>query len=146
MRTFISKKEVFEYIKTTFSQGNTLILINGSTAKKPAKKFSDFDIEVWGPVLKKPYYELAFINEKPILISIYFYVFKEGKTCKPPSAVKILFGKYNASIKSDFSDDAYTVQEKERRECQLVTDFLFKYMRSGDKKYLESVQKRINTL
>ena len=143
MKNFNNKREVFEYIKKKFSKESKLILVRGSTATKPAKKFSDFDIEIWTNKLKKPHYEIAFIKEKPILISAYFYKHKEGREIKKPSNVKILLGKYNDKVKPDFSKDTYNNKEKIKRECQLLTDFFFKYLRTKDKKYLQSIQKRI---
>ena len=143
MFNFINEKEVFEYIKKKFSNESKLILVRGSTATKPAKKFGDFDIEIWTIKTKKPYYEIAFIKEKPILISAYFYKYKEGKEIQKPSSIKILHGKYNDKIKPNFCKDSYTHKEKIKRECQLLVDFLFKYLRTKDKKYLQSVQKRI---
>jgi len=149
MEHFINKQEVFEYIKKRFSKESKLILVRGSTATKPAKKFSDFDIEVWGSKLKKPYYEIALLKEKPILITTYYYNFKDGKEIQKPHNVKILFGVYNKEIEKSFNSpehfakDSYTPKEKIKRECQLLTDFFFKYLRSGDKDYLNSVQKRI---
>ena len=35
------------------------------------------------------------------------------------------------------------IKEKRKRGCQLLVDFFFKYLRTKDKKYLQSVQKRI---
>ena len=64
METFSNKKEVFEYIKKKFNKESRLILVRGSTATKPAKKFDDFDIEIWTNEIKKPYYEIAFVKEK----------------------------------------------------------------------------------
>ena len=143
MKGFKSKEEVFIYLKKKFSKESKLILLRGSTATKPAKKFSDFDIEVYGNKSKKPSYELAFLKEKPILLSVYFYKYSEGEKIQKPLNVKIIFGRYTDKIKPNFSKDTYTDKEKIRRECQLVIDFLFKYLRCGDKKYLESVQKRL---
>ena len=140
MFNFINEKDVFEYIKKKFSKESKLILVRGSTATKPAKKFGDFDIEIWTNKLKKPYYEIAFIKEKPILISAYFYKYQEGKDIQKPSNVKILYGKYNDKIKPDLSKDTYNNKEKIKRECQLLVDFFFKYLRTKDKKYLQSVQ------
>lgn len=143
MHNFANKKEVFEYIKYKFIKGSKLILIRGSTATKPIRNFSDFDIEVWGSKLKKPYYEIAFLKEKPILISAYFYKHKEGKEIQKPLDVKILYGKYNNKIKPDFSKENYTSKERIKRECQLVIDLFFKYMRSKNKECLKAIQNRI---
>jgi hypothetical protein len=143
MFNFTDEKEVFVYIKNKFSKESKLILVRGSTATKPVKKFGDFDIEVWTIKLKKPYYEITFIKEKPILISVYFYKYKEGKEIQKPSNVKILYGKYNNKLEPDFNKDTYTSKEKIKRECQLIVDFFFKYLRTKDKKYLQFIQKRI---
>ena len=143
MIEFHDKQEVFDYVIKKFSKKNKLILIRGSTAKKPVKNFSDFDIEIWTNKLEKPYYEIAFVSGKIVLISIYFYKYKLGKKVDVPSNVKILFGEYNDQIIPDFSNDKYTNKEKIKRECQLLVDFFFKYLRRKDKKYLSSVQKRI---
>lgn len=149
MRSFIDKKEIFGYIKNKFSKESKLILVRGSTATKPAKKFSDFDIEVWVSKLKKPHYEIVFLKEKPILITAYYYKYKGGKEIQKPRNVKILFGVYNKEVDESlnspehFVRDKYTPKEKIKRECQLLVDFFFKYLRSKEKKYLQSVQKRI---
>ncbi len=143
MKNFDNKKEVFEYIKKKFNKESRLILVRGSTATKPAKKFDDFDIEIWTNEIKKPYYEIAFVKEKPILISVYFYKYNEGKEIQKPQNVKILHGKYNNKIKPNINKDTYTNKERIKRECQLIVDFFFKYLRTKDKKYLKPIQKRI---
>jgi hypothetical protein len=137
-----NKKEVLGYIKNKFRKQGKLILIRGSIINKPVKNYSDFDIEVYGNTLKKPYYEIIFIKEKLILISVYFYKYKRGKKAKTPKNIKVLYGKYNNKIKPNFKKDEYN-KEKVKRECQMVVDFFFKYLRSKNKKYLDSVQKRI---
>lgn len=142
IKIFQNKSEIYQYIKKKYPKANT-ILIRGSTTKKPIKKFSDFDIEIWGEKIKKPYYEIAFFKDKPILISAYFYKYRKGKEIKIPSGVKIIYGKYGNKIKPDFSEDFYNKEEEIKRECQLVTDFLFKYLRSKNIKYLNYIQKRI---
>lgn len=149
MLNFSNKKEIFTYIKKKFSKQSKLILMRGSTALNRPKKFSDFDIEAYKNKPKKPYYEIALLKQKPILLSVYFYKYKKGKKLKKPKNTKIIFGTYNKSVEKDFNaqkhfaKDSYTKKEKTKRECQLVTDFLFKYLRSKNKKYLEFVQKRI---
>ena len=140
LRTFKSKNEVFRYLVKNFSKNAKLILIRGSTASKPVKQFSDFDVEVYGKK-KKPYYEIAFVKNNPVLITIYFYKYNEGKKANAPKNVKVIYGRYNNKIKPDFSPDNYTAKQKITRECQLNIDFMFKYLRSRNKKYLESVQK-----
>lgn len=143
MLKFNSKGEVFGYVRKNFSRGSKLVLVRGSRVNKPVKKYSDFDIEVHGSCLKKPYYEIVFVKKKPVLVSIYFYKYKKGKKVRSPRNVKVLYGNYNNSIKPDFSKGTYSHKQKIKRECQLVIDFIFKYLRSGDKKYLWYVQKRI---
>lgn len=143
MRQFLRQKDVFEYIRFKFRKGNTLLLVRGSTARKTAKHFSDFDIEVYGRKVKKPYYEIALLKEKVILISVYFYVYQEGSKVQTPLNVKILHGEYNDIIKPDFRKDSYTQKEKIQRECQLMIDFFFKYLRTKNRKYLRSIQRRI---
>ncbi len=144
MLSFKNNQEVFNYSLERFSKKSSLILVRGSTAYKPARKFSDFDIEVWGKSAKKPYYEIVLLNKHPVLISIYFYKYSQGRKANPPKNVRILSGKYNHNIKPDFSKDRYTNKERIKRECQLVMDFFFKYLRCEDKIYLEAINKRIN--
>lgn len=148
MKKFKSKKRVFEYITKKFKKDSKLILIRGSTANGSIKQFSDIDAETYGK-LKKPYYEIIFVKNKPVLITVYFYKYQEGKRIKSPKNVKIVYGKYNNIIekrfneRSHFAKDTYTAEQKITRECQLAIDFMFKYLRSKDKKALESVQKKI---
>ena len=143
MRNFKNKKEVFGYIVRLFKKKSKLILIRGSTAKSKLKIFSDIDAEVHGKNKRKPYYEIIFVNKMPVLISAYFYKYKEGKKEKAPSNLLILHGNYNNNIRPDFSKDNYNNKEKVKRECQIVIDFMFKYLRSKNKIYLEFVQRRI---
>ena len=141
LKNFNNKKEILQYIKNSFK--GDLILIRGSTAYQPAKRFSDFDVEAYGKKPRKPDYEIAFLKEKPILISTYFYKFKPGKKIQKPKNVKILHGKYNDKINPDFSKDTYAPKEKIKKEFQLLVDSFFKYLRHGNKKDLEPVQKRL---
>jgi len=143
MHNFSNEEGVFEYIKKNYGKEGKLILVRGSTSTRPAKKFDDFDIEIWTNKVREPYYEIVLIKEEPILISVYFYKYKEGGDIQKPSNVKVLQGKYNCRIKPVFTKYTYTNKEKIKRECQLLTDFFFKYLRTKDKKYLRSVQKRI---
>ncbi|MAF36121.1 hypothetical protein CL622_03325 [archaeon] len=143
MLHFDNKKTVFEYIKNKFSEKSKLILIRGSMATKPIKNYFDFDIEIYGDKLKKPYYEIAFVREKLVLISVYFYKYKEGEDAKSHPNIKILYGKYNDNIKPNFNKETYDNEEKIKRECQLVVDFFFKYLRTKEEKHLASIQKRI---
>ena len=143
MKSFNTKKEMFSYINNSFPKSQ-VILIRGSTAFKGVKNFSDFDIEIYCNFIQKPIYELAFFKNKIILITIYFYKFKKGKIISPKEKnMRILKGKYNKNLRPDFSKDKYLQKEKVKRECQLLIDFMFKYLRSKDKKYLKSIEKRI---
>jgi predicted nucleotidyltransferase len=147
MQKFKSKDRALEYIRRKFSK-NELILIRGSTANGSIKNFSDIDVEVYGE-LKKPCYELIFTDDKLVLITAYFYEYKEGEKIKSPKNVRVLKGEYNINIEksfhspSHFAKDTYSSKQKIIRETQLAMDFMFKYLRTKDTKYLESVQKRI---
>jgi len=143
MKKFNNKKKVFEYLKKLFSKDGKIILVRGSTATKFIRQFSDFDVEVYSSKLKKPYYEIAFVKNKPVLITVYFYKYNQGKKIKEPKNVKVIYGEYNSSIKPNFSKDTYTSKQKIKRECQLVTDFMFTYLRHKDKKDLMNINKKI---
>ena len=118
MKNFNNKKQIFEYLIKKFSKDSKIILIRGSTAKGKIKQFSDIDIEIYSTNLKKPYYEIAFVGRKIILISVYFYKFKEGEKTREPKNVKIIYGNYNNEIKPDFSKDRYSHKEKVKREAE----------------------------
>jgi len=145
IRKFKNKTKVFEYIKELFPKSK-LIFIGGSTANNPVKNFSDIDVEVYEK-LKKPYYEIVFVGNKTILISVYFYEYVEGKKISPPKSIKIIKGIFNDKIERKhtaiYGEGKYTSKERLKRDCQLVTDFCFKYFRSKDKNYLKYIQKRI---
>jgi len=145
IKKFTKKTEILDYVKSKFSKENDLILIRGSTATKRIKKFSDVDIEIYGSKLKKPYYELILLNNNPSLLSAYYYKYEKGKEIIKPNGVNIIYGEYNNKIKPNFDKDTYNNKEKIIRECQLLTDFFFKYLRTKDNKYLKSVQKRIKS-
>ena len=87
---------------------------------KTLENYSDIDIDIYG-IKKLPYYELFFIGNKLILVNIYFYKSKKDK----------------------HKEDQYNQKQKIKRECQLAIDFMFKYLRSKNKKHLESIQRRI---
>lgn len=57
--------------------------------------------------------------------------------------MRIIHGRYNDNLIPDASNDKYNPKQGVRRECQMVVDSLFKYLRHKDKKDLERVQKRI---
>lgn len=143
MKKFSNQKGIEKYIVKKFSSESSLILIRGSTAKKRASAFSDFDIEVYGRKIGKPNYEIVMLGKYPVLISSYFYKYVKGDEGKEPRGVKILSGKFNDMIKPNFSQDKYNTKERIRRECQMVVDFMFKYLRSKNTENLKSVQKRI---
>ncbi len=147
MKTFKNKQQIFNYIKK-ISKGK-LILIRGSTATKPLKNFSDVDIEIYSDKLKKADYEIVLVNKKIVLVTIYYYKYEKGREIKAPKNVKIISGGYNEGIEKSFNSpehfakDTYTQKEKIKRECQMVIDFMFKFLRTKNKEYLKSVQKRI---
>ncbi len=143
MKTFKSKKQVFNYIVKMFSKDAEIICVHGTAANKPLEDFSDIDIEAYSKKHKKPYYEIIFVGKKVVLISVYWPKFVNGKKARPPKGTKVLYGEYNDKIEPDFSKDKYKLKDKAVRECQLVTDFLFKYFRGRDKTYLEYTQKRL---
>ncbi|MDP3916663.1 MAG: hypothetical protein Q8Q42_00045 [Nanoarchaeota archaeon] len=148
LNNFDNKTSFFKYLKKLFQDSNTIIL-TGSMVHKSIKNFSDFDLEVYGKSIKKPYYELVWISGKLVLLSAYFYKFEKGISKAPPKGTKIIKGEYNTAINKRtpatlYSEGKYSSKEVIRRECQLVADFLFKYFRSKNKKYLQYVQKRIN--
>jgi len=136
MRSFKSKKEVFEYIKNKYSEAET-ILIKGSTAKGKLKEFSDIDIEFYQDKPTKPEYEIVLVDKKLALITAYPY--KAGKKInKIPENVLVLKGEYCEQIENQ---KEYTEKERAIRDNQMFLDFLFKYLRTKDKKYLETVDK-----
>ena len=142
IKKFSNKKQVFNYLKELFTESN-LILLRGSTAKELIKNFSDIDAEIYSNAIRKPYYEIIFVKDSPVLISAYFYKYKKGKKTKEPKNIKIIKGEYNKSIKPDFSKDSYNNKERIKRECQMAIDFMFKYLRTKNKKELEAIQRRI---
>ncbi len=147
MKKFRNKKQVFNYIKK--KEKARLILVRGSTATKPIKNFSDIDIEVYSNKIKKAYYEIVSVSKNIVLLTIYYYKYKPGKKINAPKNIKIISGEYNEAIEKSFNSsehfakDTYTQKEKIKRGCQMVIDFMFKYLRTGNKEYLKSVQKRI---
>ncbi len=144
---FQGKASLFEYLRFKF-RDEQVILVHGSTATKPVKNFSDFDIELYGKSIKKPYYELVFINDKPVLLAMYRYKYQEGQKKAPPQNIRVIKGEYTDAIENRkphtmYSEGVYSPEEKIRRECQLVVDFCFKYFRSKNELYLRYIQKRI---
>ncbi len=147
IKKFQNKTTFFNYLKEKFKESK-VILIHGSTAYKPVKNFSDFDIEIYGKSIKKPYYELVFVNNKPTLLTIYFYKYQNGKKKILPQKIRLIKGEFTDTIENRkphtlYSEGAYNSQERIKRECQLITDFCFKYFRSKEMLYLKYIQKRI---
>jgi len=136
MKSFKSKKEVFEYIKNKYAKAET-ILIKGSTTKRKLKEFSDIDVEFYQDNPAKPEYEIILVDKKLVLITAYPY--KSGKKInKIPENVLVLKGNYCEQIENQ---EDYNKEERDIRNNQLFLDFLFKYLRTKDKKYLENVKK-----
>ena len=79
MQVFKNKQEIFSYLKRKLSGENKVIIVKGSTAYGAIKAFSDIDVETYGNKFDKPYYELIFLREKPVLVSVYFNKYKKGK-------------------------------------------------------------------
>lgn len=136
MKSFKSKKEVFEYIKKKYSTAKT-ILIKGSAVNKSLKDFSDIDVEFYQDKPAKPEYEIALVNDKIVLITAYPY--KSGKPInKILGNILVLKGSYCEKIENQAE---YLAKERDIRDNQLFLDFLFKYLRTKDKRYLEIVEK-----
>lgn len=144
IKRFNSKQEVIGYIIKKFKNKSNVIVIQGSTAHKPLKNFSDIDFETYCLKKHRPHYEIVLVKNKPILITVYSQKYSAGKIIPPPSNVKVVYGKYNDKLLPDFSKDKWTMKEKVIRESQLAIDFIFKYIRSKDEFYLNAVQKRLN--
>ena len=142
---FKSKKQIHNYILNKFSKNSGLLLIHGSASnsKNKLKAFSDIDLESYNSNPKKPHYEIVLLKTKPILISVYYYKYKKGKKISPRKDMKILYGTLTSNIMPEYKKGKFTGKDKVRRECQLVADFIFKYIRSKEIKYLEYVQKRL---
>ncbi|MFH1376796.1 MAG: hypothetical protein ABIH25_04120 [Candidatus Woesearchaeota archaeon] len=143
---FEDKKKLYSYIINKF-RNSMVILVHGSTANKKIRNYSDFDVEIYGKNIKKPYYEILFIKEAPVLLSVYFYKYKSGKKTIPKKGIKVIKGDFSNNLDGGitpiYGEGKYTSKERLKRDCQLVTDFMFKYFRSKDKTYLKYVQKRI---
>lgn len=140
MLRFENKTKLFNWIVQSFD--GKAILVRGSTAFGPVKKFSDFDIEIWGKK-RDEHYDIIIVENKLALLTINFYDYKNGPKAKTPKNMKILKGQYNKNLEPTFTRETRTGVRKVKRECQLLLDFMFKYLRSGDKKALHAVKKRI---
>lgn len=141
MLRFDNKTKLFDWLVQSID--GKVILVRGSTAFGPVKKFSDFDIEVWGEKKRDEYYDVIVVGNKITLLTINFYKYKSGPKIKKPKNIRVLKGLYNKNLEPEFTRETRTGDRKVKRECQLLLDFMFKYLRSGDKKALRSVQKRI---
>ena len=85
----------------------------------------------------KPEYEIVLVSDKIVLITAYPY--NPGKPInKIPDNVLVLKGNYCKQIENQ---ERYSENGREVRNNQLFFDFLFKYLRTKDKKYLETVEK-----
>lgn len=144
IKKFKSKQDIVEYVVNLFKKDAKTICIQGSITSKPLKRFSDMDFHYFAKRYKKPHYEIVFVGNKPILITVYHQKYVEGKKIKAPKGINVVYGSYNDKLTSDFGKRKYKLKDQIIRECQLVTDFLFKYFRSGDKTYLEYSQRRLN--
>ncbi len=146
IKKFNKKSGILNYLKNKFIESD-LIIISGSTAHGTINNCSDIDLEVHGRKIKNPYYELIFLKNKIVLISVYFREYNPGKKIHPPKNIKVIKGVYTDKIDKKFikmySEGVYNQKEKIKRECQLVLDFCFKYFRSKDNAYLGYIQKRI---
>jgi len=146
IKKFNKKSDIFNYLKNKFVEDD-LIFISGSTAHRTIKNYSDIDLEVHGRKSKKPHYELIFLKNKIVLISVYFCKYNPGKKIHPQKNIQVIKGVYTDKIDKKFtkmySEGKYNQKEKIKRECQLILDFCFKYFRSKDKTYLGYIQKRI---
>lgn len=146
MKKFSSKTEIFSYIRDNFCGNNDTVIVRGSTAIKALDSFDDFDIEVYTTKPKKPYYEIIFYREKPILISIYYHIDEQGEIIKPPREIKVLQGEYHSNIDRIFMEDfakrtKHTPEDKITRSNQMIIDNLFKFMRSNNRDFLDKVNR-----
>lgn len=149
MKKFKAKSDVFDYILEKFGDDAKTIIVRGSTANGKVKAFSDFDVEVYGKSSKYPVYEIHLCMGYPILISVYFYNYKYGSLIPKPANINVLKGSYTSGIDEIFEkeikkNDAYNANELVVRKAQLMMDFFFKFVRTGDEKYLEQVTKKMD--
>ncbi len=136
IRKFKNKKEAFKYIKKKYSSAEA-ILIKGSVVRGEIKEFSDIDIEFYQDKPAKPEYELILVDNKLVLITAYPY--KAGKKINNvPENVLVLKGNYCKQIENQ---KPYSKQERTIRDNQMFLDFLFKYLRTKDSKYLKTIEK-----
>ena len=82
-------------------------------------------------------------EEKHQILTVASSMIEDNKI-KEPENVRVIHGEYNNKIEPDFSKDTYNHKQKIKRECQLVADHFFTYMRHRNRvKELEFIQKRI---
>lgn len=139
MKILKTKKQVFDYIKRKYLiMGKTKsILIKGSSVNSDLREFSDIDVEVYQEEKRKPEYEIVLVGGNLVLITTYFY--KPGKKLKSNLKNSLLIhGDYYEPIENQGD---YTEEERKVRDNQLFLDFLFKYLRTKNPKYLSSVDK-----
>ncbi|SRR3989344_6339188 len=139
MRKFKTKEETFLYIKNKFVSKDVVgIAVVGSTAKGKIKKFSDIDIVVFNTKKLKPYYELCLIKDKLVLITAYFY--RPGEIIGIPENGRIIYGNYYSQIEHKGNLN-YNQKERIKRDNQMFLDGFFKFLRSGDKKHINWIEK-----
>lgn len=136
MKSFESKKEVFDYIKRRYSKCDS-VLIKGSSIKGNLKDFSDIDVEFYQNKPAKPEYELILVKSKIVLITAYPY--KAGKKLdKVPKNVLLLKGDF---YEAKENHKEYIEKERVIRNNQMFIDSLFKYLRRREKKQLKVIKK-----
>lgn len=131
IKTFQENSEIFRYLLDEFQDQSKVILARSSTTEKP---FSDIDVYVYGDKKKKPYYEIAILQDKLLLITIYFYSYKTGEFVNLPENVEVIYGEYNKNLRYDFLRRAYNQEEKIKRQTRLITNFVFEYLQHAKKK------------
>lgn len=137
MKKFKDKKQVFSYIKRKYLGKNTFsILIKGSSINRDIKEFSDIDVEICQKEKKKPDYEIVLVKGNLALITAYFY--RPGKKMKNLENSLLIYGDYYEPTENQGD---YTKEERRIRDSQMFIDFLFKYLRTKDPKYLEKIEK-----
>ena len=144
IRHFKDRGELSDYLVEKFIKDNGTVLLRGSMRENEVEDFSDFDLEIYMGEERKPYYEIAFVEGKIAVISIWFGLYKEGESGVVPEYIKVLHGEYMPYMGYIGDEGSYEGKDEVRRECQSVVDWLFKYMRNGDEECLLHVQKRIN--
>lgn len=151
MNNFYLKSDIHNYILTKFSKlGETVILTNKASfsSSRYLKSFTNVEVEIYGKQAKKPYCDLIFFHEKPVLLKINFFKLKEGQVADLPEGMKVLQGEYTDSleqIKSESNLDKLNLSKSDKTtlENQRLIDSFFSYMRTKEDKYLEDVQRKL---